>query len=230
MESPGRHQVLVAGKALSQTFNSSIYFVNYDPDNEVDTTYCHFLNNPLVFWAVDSVYTLVFDKQVSHIKLSSGLNKISILSYTKILHSGFDSTLRFDSASYHSNLIDSNITSLQLYLSPLDSSWDYMVRVSGIISATQLAAVNSLTGFTSAPVVSVYPNPTSGLLFIRCGNTYESLTLTITGSSGRNIFNASVGPGLSSIQLNDITGKGIYFLKLSESKNGGTVTKKIELR
>jgi len=214
---------------FSQT-DTTINFVDYDSDGNIDTTDCYFANNPIVFWAVDSIYTINFNVQVSHIKLSSFYSKISILAYTIRTISGIDSSVRLDSTFYYSSIPDSNVISLNLFLNPSDSSWDDMVIISGTTSPTQISPINSLRNTTFNSAISVYPNPATDLIFIDRGIYFEGTKICITNSLSQTVYESYIHSQTTAIDLKNYISSGICFITLTNENNSFTETKKIVLK
>jgi hypothetical protein len=204
--------------------------VSYDGDGDIDTIDCYFANNPIVFWAIDSVYTVNFNYQVNKIKLSSYYNKMSIVSYNIRTISGSDSTVKLDSALYHSTIPDSNVISLNLFLNPLDSSWDYNVILSGIISPTQISSINSIQQSNIKSTFSIYPNPSADVIFIDCENSCDGYLVKITNSLGQTINQSVLISQITPISLKEYAGSGVLYITLLNINNSFTQSKEIILK
>jgi hypothetical protein len=97
---------------------------------------------------------------------------------------------------------------------------NYAVEVT-VGSCTELSACEAITGVgikeVTSNVVSIYPNPTSGLFTISLTNTNEAVNYTITTLEGRIVEQAN-NVTQRNIQV-DLTNesKGVYLLRISEN-------------
>jgi len=82
--------------------------------------------------------------------------------------------------------------------------------------------VSNISGNTN---YSIYPNPTTGDIFINLTEVKAQLKATLTNSLGQVVFSEKF-ESKNTIKLNIKTPKGIYFLQL-ETENGDIITKKI---
>ena len=68
--------------------------------------------------------------------------------------------------------------------------------------------------------LSIYPNPTSDIIFIQTG--FENISSAIYDINGRQILSTSK----DQIDLSGVA-NGIYFIKVKELNSGDVITKKI---
>jgi sugar lactone lactonase YvrE len=77
--------------------------------------------------------------------------------------------------------------------------------------------------------INLYPNPAKDEITIDCSNTnnIENLSYKIYNSLGQEIQNGNLNSQINIIQLNNIAGSGIYFVKIIDSSNILIDSKKI---
>lgn len=76
---------------------------------------------------------------------------------------------------------------------------------------------------------TIYPNPAKDQITIDCGNTSNVIggNYRIINMLGQEVQNGVLSSKQNSIELNNIKGKGIYFVKIYDSSNSLLDTKKI---
>jgi len=76
----------------------------------------------------------------------------------------------------------------------------------------------------------IYPNPTTDVFYIDCGNNFNGYKVRITNILYQTIFNFPISSQITSINLKTLTGYGIYFVTLFDANNNNIATKKIILK
>ena len=82
-------------------------------------------------------------------------------------------------------------------------------------------------------ILKVYPNPTSETLTIDCGSNYNSsknYKVRIVNNLGQSIYESIITQQVSSINLNNRIGKGIFIIQLIDSNSNILDNKKIVLQ
>jgi len=101
---------------------------------------------------------------------------------------------------------------------------NYAVEVT-VGSCTELSACEAVTGVgvreVSTNVVSIYPNPTSGLLTIDLGNRTETVTYQLTTIEGRVVLADKTASNKVVVDLTNES-RGIYFLTVKENNTSST--------
>lgn len=81
--------------------------------------------------------------------------------------------------------------------------------------------------------IKIYPNPTNDKITIDFGTNYNSLNgykIKILNSISQTVYEANIIKQTSSIDLNNWTGKGIYYVQLIDGNNNIIENKKIVLQ
>jgi len=158
--------------------------------------------------------------QINNLKLTDAsdnwLTSISVDVYAT--DAGTDSGTTYNSANADTNPPD-NISSLQ-------NTFPFSSQIVGTFVLT-LEQVLSVSTDELENSISVYPNPTTGKIFI---NTSENNILEkaiIYASNGKKVKEFTNMTTQNSLDVNTLT-KGLYFLKLSSDKS--TIIKKIVLQ
>ncbi|MEI6556638.1 MAG: LamG-like jellyroll fold domain-containing protein [Paludibacter sp.] len=82
-------------------------------------------------------------------------------------------------------------------------------------------------------IIKVYPNPTSETLTIDCGTNYnpsKNYKVRIVNNLGQSIYESIITQQVSSINLNNRIGKGIFIIQLIDSNSNILDNKKIVLQ
>ncbi|MCB9260899.1 MAG: T9SS type A sorting domain-containing protein [Flavobacteriales bacterium] len=89
--------------------------------------------------------------------------------------------------------------------------------------------VGSTGGNKSLASVKVYPNPSSGLIYIdaQIPSFASGYSLTIRDNVGKSIYQSSITSTTTTVNLTNFTAKGIYYVEISDPSGGVISTKKI---
>jgi len=93
-----------------------------------------------------------------------------------------------------------------------------------IQSASAINSNNANTNFR------IYPNPTTDLIFIDCGNNYNGYKIRITNSLSQTIYKTLITKQTTAVNLKTWTGRGMYFVALIDENNTIIETQKIVLK
>ncbi len=85
-----------------------------------------------------------------------------------------------------------------------------------------------LVNMPSSSNISIWPNPATDAIHIRCGSNANNMTASIFDELGRNVLNSVLYQGDNMINLGNIS-PGIYFIVVKEN-NAQVAIKKIMVR
>ena len=104
------------------------------------------------------------------------------------------------------------------------------------ITVTDTLIINAnLTGFnpiTYQNNIKIYPNPTFSQITIDCGSNFSTIsnyTIKITNTLGQTVYTSLVNKQISSINLSNWTGKGVYAIQLIDANSNLIANQKIVL-
>lgn len=85
---------------------------------------------------------------------------------------------------------------------------------------------------TSAKSIHIYPNPATDYMIIDLGNltTSGNWNYTITNTLGQEIKKGEITKQQTVININDITGEGLYLVKIYDVSGNYLITKKVQLK
>ncbi len=110
----------------------------------------------------------------------------------------------------------------QSYTATINGNYAVDVTVG---SCTETSACEAITGVgireTAKDVVSIYPNPTSGMLTIELGNITEAVTYTITTIEGRVVTADKTANNKVVVDLTNES-RGVYFLTVNGNNTTST--------
>jgi len=109
-----------------------------------------------------------------------------------------------------------NINYGLVFFMPIDSTCSPSVHA-------VLTSINEINNLSS---VTIYPNPTTGQLFINLGTKFDG-TATLTNVLGQDVYTTKIsgnGGSIQTLNVGNLT-SGVYFLKLES--NGQVITKKV---
>jgi GEVED domain/Secretion system C-terminal sorting domain len=124
----------------------------------------------------------------------------------------------------NNNILPNNASDLGVGLYTSGETEDFLVKF--------IAKPLALKDVTNMQNVKIYPNPSSGLVFIDLeANALQNLNISVTTVTGAEVFNSSHknvnGSFGTSLDLSALS-KGVYMVKLKSEK--GTVVQKITLQ
>ena len=127
--------------------------------------------------------------------------------------------------STNNNRVDGgiNLNNLWTFANSLNTNkW-----AGGSVRCVNNIALNNQSFNTNS--FNIYPNPTKDLITIDCGNrtNVNGWNYKIVNTIGQEVQNGALNSQWNTVQLNNIKGQGIYFVKIYDSSNALMDTKKI---
>ena len=120
------------------------------------------------------------------------------------------------------------------YLIPADSLYDVTLVAFNVYGSDTLTKVDyihtipeGVTENTLSSSVQIYPNPSNGLVYLTLPENTK-VSVSVSNLLGSTVYSANLS-GSNKIYLNDLT-KGIYLIKIVNTANGESVTKRLILK
>ena len=100
------------------------------------------------------------------------------------------------------------------------------VRVNGDCFGSSTAGINNIS---KKDYITVYPNPSSGLVSIKSAQSFEQLFVTVIDVNGRIVLSEKLNANAGQIDLSNHT-SGIYFVNIMDGNKNMISTQKVILR
>ncbi len=192
-------------------FNVDYNYVKYTPDVFVDTVFADTLE-VLVTTDCGATYTSLFKKSGADL---SGHDEplLNPLSFEAIL-------VARDESKYRGFTVDVSQLAGQENVA---FKFSYISALGGYIYLDDVSVSNSPVGMqevaVKAPAVTLYPNPTQGLLQVRLNNSKPIESVIVYNINGQQVLNLKgSGSALQQVEVRHLAA-GVYWLQLKSGKD-----------